>query len=98
MKKQHIVLMFLLVAAVGCNHTKDSKLEANKKKLANLKKRDGLIRDSIQWLEDSIKAEGGKEVKTIKVGLQNIALQPFRHYVEVQASVYGQDNINVNTQ
>ena len=25
-------------------------------------------------------------------------MQPFRHYVEVQASVYAQDNINVNAQ
>ncbi len=102
MKKQHIVPvfigMFLLVLATGCKHTKDNTLEANKKKLADLKKRDGAMRDSIQLLEDSIKAEGGKEIKTIKVAVQNIFLQPFRHYVEVQASVYGQDNINVNTQ
>jgi membrane fusion protein (multidrug efflux system) len=32
------------------------------------------------------------------VGAQDVALQPFRHYVEVQASVYGQDNINVNAE
>src|ERR1700721_176319 len=29
---------------------------------------------------------------------KNIVMQPFKHYVEVQASVYGQDNINVNSQ
>lgn len=97
MKKQHIILLFLLMAA-GCKPHKGNTLEANKTKLAELKKREGAMRDSIQVLEDSIKAEGGKEVKTIKVELKTIALQPFKHYVEVQASVYGQDNINVNCQ
>ena len=97
MKKQHIVLL-LLLAAAGCKPPMESKLEANKTKLADLKKRDGTIRDSIQLLEDSIKAEGGNEVKTIKVSARDIAMQPFKHYVEVQASVYGQDNINVNSQ
>jgi membrane fusion protein, multidrug efflux system len=100
MKKQHIVIM-LLVLAAGCGPHKDSKggkLEADKAKLADLKKQDGELRDKIQTLEDSIKAEGGNEIKTIKVSVQNIAMQPFRHYVEVQASVYAQDDINVNAQ
>ena len=100
MKKQHIVIM-LLVLAAGCGPQKDSKggkLEADKTKLADLKKQDGDLRDKIQTLEDSIKAEGGSEVKTIKVSVQDISLQPFRHYVEVQASVYAQDDINVNAQ
>ena len=44
-------------------------LEANKAKLAELKKQDGDLRDKIQTLEDSIKAEGGNEVKTTKVGI-----------------------------
>ncbi len=96
MKKQHIALLLLMLAA-GCKPT-GNKLDADKAKLAELKKRDGAIRDSIQLMEDTIKAEGGKEVKTIKVGLQVVALQPFKHYVEVQASVYGQDNINVNAE
>jgi membrane fusion protein (multidrug efflux system) len=100
MKKQHIVIM-LLVLVAGCTPPKDPKgggLEANKAKLEELKKQDGDLRDKIQALEDSIKAEGGNEVKTIKVGLQVITVQPFRHYVEVEASIYAEDNINVNAQ
>jgi len=100
MKKQHIVFLFFLLAA-GCKpHTeaKGGKVDADKAKLADLKKQDGDLRDKIQALEDTIKAEGGKEVKTIKVGLQDVTMQPFKHYVEVQASVYGQDNINVNAE
>lgn len=97
MKKQHIVIA-LLVLAAGCKPHTENTLEKNKTKLADLKKREGALRDSIQTLEDSIKAEGGNEVKTTKVQLQTIALQPFKHYVEVQASVYAQDDINVNAQ
>jgi membrane fusion protein, multidrug efflux system len=100
MKKQLIVIALFMLAA-GCKpHTdvKGGKVEADKAKLADLKKQDGDLRDKIQALEDSIKAEGGNEVKTIKVGTQDVTLQSFRHYVEVQASVYGQDNINVNAQ
>jgi membrane fusion protein (multidrug efflux system) len=97
MKKQHIVLMLLILAA-GCKPHTGSKLDANKAKLAELKKQDADLRDKIQTLEDSIKAEGGNELKTIKVGVKDITMQPFRHYVEVQASVYAQDNINVNAE
>lgn len=96
MKKQHILLMVLLLAA-GCKPHLNN-LEANKEKLAGLKKRDAVLRDSIQIVEDSIKAEGGMEVKTVKVQLQTIVPRLFRHYVEVQASVYAQDDINVNAQ
>jgi RND family efflux transporter MFP subunit len=99
MKKQHIVILILLLAA-GCgpHNPNGGKLEADKAKLAELKKQDGDLRDKIQILEDSIKAEGGNEIKTVKVGVQQIAMQPFRHYVEVQASIYAQDNINVNAE
>jgi RND family efflux transporter MFP subunit len=100
MKKQHIVILVLLLAA-GCGAHKDpkgGKLDADKAKLAELKKQDGDLRDKIQTLEDSIKAEGGNEVKTIKVGIEDVTMQPFRHYVEVQASIYAQDNINVNAE
>jgi membrane fusion protein, multidrug efflux system len=100
MKKQHIFIITLLLMA-GCTPHQDSKggkVDADKAKLAELKKQDGDLRDKIQTLEDSIKAEGGNEIKTVKVGLKDVVLQPFKHYVEVQASVYGQDNINVNAQ
>lgn len=96
MKKQHIVIMILLLAA-GCMPHKN-KLEENKAKLAQLKKHESALRDSIQAVEDSVKAEGGMEVKTTKVELQTVTSQLFRHYVEVQASVYAQDDINVNAQ
>lgn len=99
MKKQHIVILFLILAAgCGAPNKGGNTLEANKAKLAELKKQDGDLRDKIQTLEDSIKAQGGNEVKTTKVGIEEIVPESFKHYVEVQASVYAQDDINVNAQ
>ncbi|HXP50782.1 MAG TPA: biotin/lipoyl-binding protein, partial [Bacteroidia bacterium] len=97
MKKQ-IALFMLLALATACGVKKESgnKVEKDKAKLADLKKQDGELRDKIQALQDTINAEGGKQVKTIKVNAMDITMQQFRHYVEVQASVYGQDNINVS--
>ncbi len=100
MKKQHIVpiaIGMLIILAAGCA-PKKSKVDQDKAKLADLKKQDGDLRDKIQSLEDTIKAEGGKEIKTIKVEVKSVVMQSFKHYVDVQASVYGQDNINVNSQ
>jgi len=98
MKK--IVSLFIAASLLVACGNKDgkSKLDKDKEKLAGMKKRDADLRDSIQALQDTVNNEGGKEVKTIKVAAQDVSSQIFRHYVEVQAAVYGQDNINVNAQ
>jgi membrane fusion protein (multidrug efflux system) len=93
--KNRLLVLTILSLAVACA-PKGSKLEQDKAKLADLKKQEGDLRGKIQTLQDTVNAEGGKELKTVKVQIQDIAMKPFRHYVEVQASVYGQDNINVN--
>lgn len=86
----------LLLTGAACTHR--SKLETDKEKLTQLKKQEGDIMSQIQALNDTIKAEGGNTVKTTRVGEQTLALQPFRHFVEVQAAVYGQDNIEVSSE
>lgn len=97
--KKSLILLALLSFAVACVHdknAKNAKLEKDKAELAKLKKQEGDLRTKIETLQDTINAEGGKEIKTTKVAVQDITMQPFKHYVEVQASVYGQDNINVS--
>lgn len=94
--KKNLLLLLLLSFAVACVQDKGKKLAKDKEKLAKLKKQEGDLRTKIEALQDTINAEGGKEVKTTKVVVQDLTLQPFKHYVEVQASVYGQDNINVS--
>lgn len=94
MKKQ--IALFMLIAMASACGVKKDKLDTDKAKLADLKKQDGDLRDKIQALQDTIDAEGGKVVKTVHVSAQEVVQAPFRHYVQVQASVYGQDNINVS--
>jgi membrane fusion protein, multidrug efflux system len=88
------LLIILLVAA--CAHP--SKLETDKAKLTALEKQESELKDKIEKLQDTVTAEGGKVVKTIRVQVQDVTRQKFRHYVEVQATVYGQDNINVSSE
>ena len=76
MKKHPIFLIVLLLAAAGCKPHMN-----NKELLDDLKKRDAALRDSIQIVEDSIKARGGMEVKAAKVQLQSVAASSFKHYV-----------------
>jgi membrane fusion protein (multidrug efflux system) len=93
-----IVLISLMAACSPNKDSKSSKVEQDKAKLADLKKEEGTLRDKIQALQDTVNAEGGKDIKTIRVNAQDVSMHLFRHYVEVQASVYGQDNINVSPQ
>jgi RND family efflux transporter MFP subunit len=97
--KKKFILVALLPLAVACSHSDGggkSKVEKDKAKLEALKKEEGELRTKMQALQDTINAEGGKELKTVKVVAQDITTKPFKHFVEVQASVYGQDNINVS--
>jgi membrane fusion protein (multidrug efflux system) len=97
--KKYITLFIAASLLAACaNKDGKSKLDKDKEKLASLKKRDADIRDSIQLMQDTINNEGGKEVKMVRVGTKDVFRQVFRHYVQVQASVYGQDNINVNSE
>jgi len=98
--KKYITIFIAASLLAACTGNKDgkAKLDKDKEKLASMKKRDADLRDSIQILQDTINGEGGKEVKTVKVGTVDASPRPFRHYVQVQASVYGQDNINVNSE
>jgi len=102
MKKQFVLISFLSLV-IACAPSKGdkagaNKLEKDKAKLADLKKQEGDLNARIQTLQDSINAEGGKEIKTAKVEAKDLAITPFRHYVEVQASVYSQDDINVSAE
>jgi len=97
--KKYLFLIIVLSFAAACGPNKSSnKLEKDKAQLDALKKQDADLRQKIEALQDSIGAEGGKEIKTVKVATKDLTVQPFKHYVEVQATVYAQDNINVSPQ
>lgn len=94
MKKQ-IAFILLLSLTAACSHK--SQLEKDQEKMAKMKKDSGDLKDSIAALQTRIdKEQGIKKLKTVNVSVMDISTQAFRHYVQVQASVYGQDNINVS--
>ncbi len=94
MKKQVAFIMLLSLTA-AC--TQKSQVDKDKETLTKLKKQDGDLKDSITSLQARIdKEQGIKVLKTVKVNAMDINTQVFRHYVQVQAAVYGQDNINVS--
>ena len=96
--KKHLILFTIFLFAAACSHkgSETAKLQKDTARLDKLKKQEGDLRTQIEALQDTINAEGGKKLRTAKVAVQDITLQPFKHYVEVQASVYAQDNINVS--
>lgn len=95
--KRYIIIFFLPLI-FACVAPKGNKLENDKARLEELKKQEGTLREKIETLQDSVNAEGGKVVKTIIVVSQPVMRKSFRHYVDVQAAVYGQDNINVSSE
>jgi membrane fusion protein (multidrug efflux system) len=96
MKKQ-IAFVMLLALATAC--TQKSQLDKDQEKLAKLKKDDGDMKDTIAALQTRIEKEQGiKKLKTVHVTAKDVTSQLFRHYVQVQAAVYGQDNINVSAE
>lgn len=68
-------------------------------KPATLKKNDADMKDSIAALQARVdKEQGVKTIKTVHVTATDLVVQPFSHSVQVQAAVYGQENINVNAE
>jgi membrane fusion protein (multidrug efflux system) len=94
MKKQ-IAFVMLMALATAC--TQKKQLDKDQERLTKLKKDDADMKDTIVALQARVEKEQGiKKLKTVNVSVMDISTQVFRHYVQVQASVYGQDNINVS--
>jgi RND family efflux transporter MFP subunit len=93
MKKVIVVLvMSMLIAACG---TSDKKTQLEK-----LKKDRDVITEKIKKLEDEIAAEGGNNsnVNIAQIAVQEMKPDTFRHYIEVQGKVDGEENVTVSSQ
>ncbi|MBI4930974.1 MAG: efflux RND transporter periplasmic adaptor subunit [Bacteroidetes bacterium] len=84
------VLIFSLVAA--CSSDKKAKLEKLKEKQAELKA-------EISKLESDIASEGGivETGKVKEVGVTAVTPEVFKHFIEVQGRVDGDENITVSS-
>jgi len=83
-----ILLLSLIILVASCNSgDKTARLE-------KLKKQRDKITLEIQELEKFISSESGKKV--VPVAVTEIKPETFRHYLEVQGKVDGDDNVSVS--
>ncbi|HNZ42289.1 MAG TPA: efflux RND transporter periplasmic adaptor subunit [Bacteroidales bacterium] len=86
--KRTILLVSLIIFVASCNSgDKTARLE-------KLKKQRDKITIEIQELEKLISTESGKKV--VPVAVTEIKPETFRHYLEVQGKVDGDDNVSVS--
>lgn len=86
--------LILFLAACGGGDTNQKKAELDK-----LKKEQAELNTKIRSLEEELAKTDSSKVDKIKnVAATPVTLQPFTHYIEVQASVEGDEDVNVSAQ
>jgi RND family efflux transporter MFP subunit len=88
--KKIITILSILAFIASCKPTTDKKAQ-----LDNLIKERDKLNEQIATLEQEIIKEGGKNNKIIQVGVEELKTSTFRHYIEVQGKVDGDENIAV---
>ena len=84
------IIPFLLIVAIavfGCKQDKVAQLN-------KLRKQHDEIADKIKVLEKEI-GDPEKEVKTLRVSVATVKPSLFKHYIEVQGKLDGEDNVDV---
>lgn len=93
--KKSLLILGLLVFVLACKNNGDKQSQLDK-----LRKDKESIDTQIKKLEDEIAKESGatKSEKLANVALTDVKLGDFKHFVEVQGKVDGEDNVAVNAQ
>lgn len=94
-------LIVLLSIACGGGDSQPNSLEGKKEQLKTLQKEQQTLNQQIQTLEQEIVAldpASAKTVKKITVATETLALQDFKHFVQVQGKVESNKNIVVSPQ
>ncbi len=87
------LIIFLAACGGGDNNNK------KKAELDKLKKEQAELNTKIRGLEEELaKTDSSKAEKIKNVAAAPIALQSFTHYIEVQAAVEGDEDVNVSAQ
>lgn len=89
--KRIIFLLLSLLILASCQRGNDKKAELEKL----IKERDKL-NEQISKLEKEVEASEGIESKTVNVAVTEIIPVTFRHYIEVQGKVDGDENVAVS--
>lgn len=76
---------------LSCNRNTDKKAELEK-----LKKEHDVISEKILELEKELASEGGDKRKEVNVAVTEVKPTVFKHYIEVQGKVDGDENVAVS--
>ena len=95
--KKIVALLTLALLVVSCG--KGNSIEDKKLQLEELKKESTTLTETIKKLEEEIaKVTGVKpQNNTAKnVAIEAVALKPFKHYIDVQGKIDGDEDVNVS--
>jgi membrane fusion protein, multidrug efflux system len=90
--KKAILLLATLVLLFGCNRSTDKKAELDK-----LRAQRDKLNEQIVKLESEIEASGGSTLKLKQVAITPVETGIFRHYIEIQGKVDGDENIALSS-
>jgi RND family efflux transporter MFP subunit len=93
--KTKILLAFLILAVVSCGKKDDKAAQLEK-----LKNEHEKISMQISKLEEEIAKEGKGTLNTssVRVKVMPVATTVFKHYIEVQGKIDGEENVSVSAQ
>lgn len=97
----HISILSLLLLIMGCGAQQADTLETKKLRLAELRKNSLSINQQITELEAEISKLDINQIKknkVIKVAIEDLQLQKFEHYIEVQGIISANKNVLVSSQ
>jgi RND family efflux transporter MFP subunit len=100
MKNGKIIIAILSIITVVISSCGDkNSAEAKKEKLEKLKNEQAALITQIKTLEDEIKASGDSienKVKMVNVAITEIQTSNFRHFIDVQGQVDGDENTSIS--
>lgn len=98
MKNLSFILTFSTILFVACGGN-DNDVEAKKNKLEKLKAQQAEIAAEIKTLQEEIVSAGAEIVnkeKTVNVSFSEVKPTTYRHYIDVQGSVDGEENATIS--
>jgi RND family efflux transporter MFP subunit len=90
--KKILVILSILTAFTACNGKLDKKTELEK-----LRKEHDKIALQISTLEKELAGENGNNKKIVNVAVTEVKPGVFKHYIEVQGKVDGDENVSVSS-
>ncbi|MEI6122757.1 MAG: efflux RND transporter periplasmic adaptor subunit [Bacteroidota bacterium] len=89
--KRVLILLCLIITFSACNHTSDKKAQLDK-----LIKEHDKLAEQISKLQKELGTDSGANKKIITVAITEVQPMVFKHYIEVQGKIDGDENVAVS--